>query len=143
MGNFIENTDNMPDVRACLPKTPWLIACLCAAWCDTCVAYRKQFDALQERHPDKCFAWIDIEDQAELVDAVDIENFPTILIQHGHQNLFFGTMLPDVSQLHRLIDSFDSTLNAAGENHATTKSSSLNQAAPADWSLRQLILEAG
>jgi hypothetical protein len=39
----------------------YLVACLCAAWCDTCVAYRPGFLALAERFPRAEFRWVDIE----------------------------------------------------------------------------------
>lgn len=52
-----------------------------------------------------CFVWIDIEDQADLVEEFDVENFPTILIQHNDMTLFAGTMLPEISLLDRLIHS--------------------------------------
>ncbi|MEB0138063.1 MULTISPECIES: thioredoxin family protein [unclassified Undibacterium] len=112
--------------RACL------VACLCAAWCDTCTSYRLAFDQLALRHPDKCFAWVDIEDCAELVDALDIDNFPTILIQHGDEVAFLGTMLPDINQLHRL-------LSALSADAASSKASARNAQAPAGWSLRRLL----
>lgn len=132
---MIPDTENLSHIQTQLPGKPWMIACLCAAWCDICKNYRAQFDELAQNHPDKCFAWIDIEDQAHLVDAVDIENFPTILIQYQDTVAFFGTMLPDVAQLQRLIASV--TKNPAPE---TIRRSSLNQAAPEGWSLRRLIL---
>lgn len=47
--------------------------------------------------------WIDIEDQADLVGAVDVENFPTLLIARGEQVLFFGTVTPHLSTLTRLV----------------------------------------
>ena len=89
MSNLAKNTEDLDYVKTELPGKPWLIACLCAAWCDTCQVYRTQFDALAFNHPDKCFAWIDIEDQADLVDALDIENFPTILIEFKNNVVFF------------------------------------------------------
>jgi hypothetical protein len=33
----------------------------------------------------------------------DVENFPTILIEKNDQVLFFGTMLPHINQLERLL----------------------------------------
>src|SRR3546814_13435956 len=59
-----------------------IIACYCAAWCDTCTEYRPQFDALADKWPDHAFVWIDIEESPELLDDEDVENFPTILIQN-------------------------------------------------------------
>ncbi|CAN5875964.1 thioredoxin family protein [soil metagenome] len=139
MPNLNKNTENLSVIRASLSKTPWLVACLCAAWCDTCTAYRKQFHTLQEQHLDKCFAWIDIEDLAYLVEDVDIENFPTLLIQHNDQTLFFGTMLPDASQLHRLLISFEASLTE--DTAFGSKNTSLCQEMPPEWSLRRIILE--
>jgi len=36
---------------------PWLVACLCAAWCRTCDEYRPTFAAAAHAHPDMRFAW--------------------------------------------------------------------------------------
>src|SRR3546814_20216880 len=41
----------------------WLVACFCAAWCDTCGQYRPRLAALAEAQPQRVYAWIDIEDQ--------------------------------------------------------------------------------
>ena len=133
--NAIMNTEDLSAIKAELLKKDWMIACLCAAWCDTCTAYRDSFDALMTQHMDKCFAWIDIEDQAHLVDEVDIQNFPTILIQHRDQVVFFGTVLPDPTQLQRLILSMTEKLPDAGNQR-----SALNQDAPPDWNIRKLIM---
>ncbi len=129
----------LKDLQNQLQQSRWLVACLCAAWCDTCNAYREQFDELAKKHPDKCFAWIDIEDEAHLVDEVEIENFPTLLIQLDHNVEFLGTMLPDTTQLHRLLNSIASELQAGQVK--SFKRSSLNQNAPDNWDLRQLILD--
>ena len=127
------NTDDLHAVQTRLESSHWLVACLCAAWCGTCTSYKKNFDELAASHPDKCFAWIDIEDHAELVDELDIENFPTLLIQRGDDVAFLGTMLPDVSQLKRLLASIE-------ENTSPIKRSALNEQAPENWNLRRLIL---
>lgn len=141
MAEFNKNTEDLSSIKDDLQGKSWLVACLCAAWCDTCLAYRSQFDALIAQHPNKCFAWIDIEDQAHLVDEVDIENFPTILIQYEEHVLFFGTMLPDAGQLNRLLNSFSVSLNESNNQKIATTSTSLNQDVPADWNLRRLILD--
>lgn len=82
----------------------YLVACLCAAWCDTCVAYRPGFLALAERFPRAEFRWVDIEDDAEAVEDIDVENFPTILVRRGEETLFHGVMLPHHEHLHRLLE---------------------------------------
>ncbi len=81
----------------------WVVACLCAAWCGTCNEYRLGFDAWALRHPDKRFVWIDIEDQADIVGEMDVENFPTLLIQRGSTVTFFGTVQPDYGLAERLL----------------------------------------
>lgn len=83
----------------------WVVACLCAAWCDVCTSYRPGFDELAAQHPDKLFVWIDIEDSADLVGDFDVENFPTLLIQRGDDVMFYGTAMPDHRIAHRLITS--------------------------------------
>ncbi len=82
-----------------------IVACLCAAWCDVCKIYRPRFEELALRHPEILFIWIDIEDQAGLVGDLDIDNFPTLLLQQGDVVSFYGTMQPETMQLARLIQS--------------------------------------
>lgn len=94
---------NRPLLAAWLEQDAWLVACLCAAWCDTCRSYRGSFEQLAAQHPDKRFVWIDIEDQADFVGDIDVENFPTLLIQRKDAVAFFGTVLPDMKIADRLI----------------------------------------
>ena len=82
----------------------FLVACLCAAWCDTCVAYRPGFVALAERFPRAEFRWVDIEDDAEAVEEIDVENFPTIIVRRGGETLFEGVMQPHHEHLQRLLE---------------------------------------
>jgi len=81
----------------------YLVACLCAAWCDTCVAYRPGFLALAERFPRAEFRWVDIEDDAEQAEDIDVDNFPTILVRRGGETLFHGVLLPHHQHLERLL----------------------------------------
>lgn len=87
-------------------EAEFLVVCLCAAWCGTCREYRDGFEALQVRFPDVGFAWVDIEEQAEVADEVDVENFPTLVIQRASHVLFCGPMLPQHFLLERLIETF-------------------------------------
>nr|WP_315466884.1 thioredoxin family protein [uncultured Undibacterium sp.] len=139
METQIYPSDNLRAIHDKLTTSPWLISCLCAAWCDTCQGYRKGFDNLQTTHPDKCFAWIDIEDHAELIDDLDIESFPTILIQYQHRVLFLGTMLPDVNLVHRLILSFEESIQVNGSEKITTTIQNSSHPLPSDWSLRRIL----
>ena len=103
MHSLTLNPDNLDEVTAALARRSLVVACLCAAWCGTCTGYRAVFDDLAARHPDKLFVWIDIEDNAAVVGELDVENFPTLLIQHDDQVAFFGTVLPDPGLAHRLV----------------------------------------
>lgn len=91
---------------AASPKA-WLVACFCAAWCDTCEEYKPKLRALSSTLPHHVFAWIDIEDHAELLGEVDVENFPTLLVQVGGRVVFYGPMLPHIGHLERLLESLD------------------------------------
>lgn len=81
-----------------------IVVCYCAAWCDTCTGYRPDFDALADKWPQHTFVWVDIEESPHLLDDDDVENFPTVMIQGTEGNLFFGTLLPHISHLDRLIE---------------------------------------
>jgi thiol-disulfide isomerase/thioredoxin len=95
--------DNREQVAATLQGDAWVVACLCAAWCGTCGSYRAAFEALAARHPDKTFVWIDIEDQADVVGDLDVENFPTLLVQRADTVAFYGTVLPDPAVAERMV----------------------------------------
>lgn len=86
-------------------EDPWLIACFCAAWCDTCAQYRPKLASLADSQPDRVYAWIDIEDHPDLLGEEDVENFPTLLVQRGSRVLFYGPMLPHIGHLERLLES--------------------------------------
>ena len=96
--------ERFPELARALDEGRWVVACLCAAWCDVCKQYRPGFEALAAEHPEQQFVWIDIEDQADLVGDLDVENFPTILIQQCDVVVFFGTMLPEPRQVARLLE---------------------------------------
>jgi thioredoxin 1 len=97
------DSDNRARIAEALDSDRWIVACLCAAWCGTCATYRAAFEELAARHSDKHFIWIDIEDQADVVGDLDVENFPTLLIQRHDVVAFFGTMLPDPALADRLL----------------------------------------
>lgn len=80
-----------------------LVVCLCAEWCGVCRDYRAAFEQVQSRFPQARFLWVDVEDQADLVDPVEIDNFPTLLVAVGDAPRFLGTVLPQVATLERLI----------------------------------------
>ena len=82
---------------------PLLVACLCARWCGVCGQYRERFDEVGSRFPQARFLWIDVEDDADLLHPLDVEDFPTLLIAVGAQARFFGPVAPHAQTLERLI----------------------------------------
>ncbi|HEX7639909.1 MAG TPA: thioredoxin domain-containing protein [Burkholderiaceae bacterium] len=87
---------------------PLLVACLCAAWCRTCDAYRDTLEVVREAielsHPGAVrFTWVDVEDESALVGDLDIEDFPTVLVARGDTVLFFGPLMPHAQTLDRLV----------------------------------------
>ena len=82
----------------------YTVTCLCAEWCDTCVQYRPGFLELAKRFPQCEFHWLDIEDDADAVGDVEVENFPTIRVTRAGQVLFHGTQLPIHEHLRKLLE---------------------------------------
>ena len=78
------------------------VVCLCA-----CQAYGATFAQLARDWPQARFAWIDIEEHSDALGdaALDIENFPTVMVLRGARPLFFGTILPHAGTLARLVQS--------------------------------------
>ena len=103
MHSLTLESDTRDDITAAVDSGRWIVACLCAAWCGTCASYRAAFDGLAARHPDKTFVWIDVEDQADVVGDLDVDNFPTLLVQRDDMVAFFGPMLPDALVADRLV----------------------------------------
>jgi len=82
------------------------VTCLCAAWCGVCRDYRATFEqAAADFGAGVAFDWLDIEDEADVLDDVDVdvENFPTLLIARAGRTLFFGTITPQPATLARLV----------------------------------------
>jgi thioredoxin-like negative regulator of GroEL len=80
---------------------------LCAAWCGTCRDFQQPFEQLRERLPDARFEWIDIEDEADRVGDIDIDDFPVVVIAREGRPVFFGTMRPTLGVLERAVAQAD------------------------------------
>lgn len=91
-----------------------LVVCLCAEWCSVCRDYRSRFEEVASQFPTSVFVWVDVEDQAELVDPIDVENFPMLLIAAGSDVLFFGTLTPQIETLERLVRDRFAQADASG-----------------------------
>ncbi|MCB8747317.1 thioredoxin family protein [Rhodoferax sp. U2-2l] len=96
----------MPTSSDLTPDALWVV-CLCAQWCNVCEQYRRNFAqvqaSVQADHPTVRFLWLDIEDEAEVLDPLDVENFPTVLLAVGDTPRFFGTITPQPQTLERLV----------------------------------------
>lgn len=83
---------------------PLLVLALCAEWCGTCREFRPMLERLAAGRPDILFAWADVEDDAELVGDLDVENFPTLAIFRAGVVLHYGVSLPQEGVVARMID---------------------------------------
>jgi thioredoxin 1 len=90
-----------PDAPSRAPS-PWVV-CLCAQWCGTCHDYRPLFEEVARAHPHLRFAWVDIEDDADIAGDFDIETFPTVLVADAGGTRFMGPLLPHAATLARTL----------------------------------------
>jgi thioredoxin 1 len=80
------------------------VICLCAQWCGVCRNYAAHFRQVElDLSSQAEFIWVDVEDQAELLGPLDIEDFPTLLIAQAGVVRFFGTVTPQAGVLARLV----------------------------------------
>jgi hypothetical protein len=90
-----------------------------------CRDYQVCFDAvgalIQVDHPNARFVWLDVEDEADFLHPLDVENFPTLLIGVGDSPQFWGPITPQAATLERLVRSAtQESGNAPLDNSALT-----------------------
>jgi thiol-disulfide isomerase/thioredoxin len=94
-----------------------LVVCLCAEWCGVCRDYRSSFAqvqaAIQADLPQAQFVWLDVEDEADLLHPLDVDDFPTLLIAVDSAPRFFGPLTPQPQTLERLVRSAAADASAA------------------------------
>ncbi len=102
-----------------------LVACLCAQWCGVCREYATTFAQLGASMPSARFVWIDVEDAADTVDPIEVDNFPTLLIAVGAEPRFFGALTPQPQLLERMVRQYaaegDAALAARADLRALTQ----------------------
>jgi len=128
--------------KTSLPVPEVLVACLCAGWCGTCGGYAEVFASLQPEFPQARFAWVDVEDQAEWVEPVDIENFPTLLLAAGDRVVFFGSVTPHLDTLRRLVSTLALDAHADAAPTAHTQAALHEAAQSLLLRLRQMLAQA-
>lgn len=94
------------------------VICLCAEWCGTCREYQPVFTEVSQAFPHMFFRWLDIEDEADAVGDLDVENFPTLLIARKQWVLYFGAMLPQPGHLRHLLEVFGRQSLADSQEYA-------------------------
>ena len=83
---------------------PIFVACLCAEWCGSCREYRATFEAVaRDLAAHARFAWIDIEEEPEVIGDLEVETFPVLLIARGDAIAFYGSVTPHASTLAALV----------------------------------------
>ena len=90
-----------------------VVVALCAEWCGTCREFHLILERIAAAHPDAAFAWADIEDDAELVGDIDVDNFPTLAIFRDGKALHFGVSLPIEGVVSRLVETVSHSNTAA------------------------------
>jgi thioredoxin 1 len=110
----------------------WVI-CLCADWCGLCRDYSLVFAEMAAHYPGSRFAWLDIEDQADLVGDIEVETFPTLLVTDAGGTRFLGPLLPHAQTLSRLLDSLAQPGAATPHLPSTNALLQALQVAPQHW----------
>ena len=63
------------------------------------------FEQLSAKYPQLRFAWVDVEDREDIMDDVDVETFPTVMLSKAREALFLGPVLPQIGVLQRMVES--------------------------------------
>lgn len=103
-----------------------LVVCLCAAWCRLCDDYapvlRQVIDEFGDRRDVRLqTVWLDIEDEADLIDDFDVPTFPTLLVIDGDTLRFAGPLTPQADTLRRLLRAWLDGGPATAEHDATAR----------------------
>jgi catechol 2,3-dioxygenase-like lactoylglutathione lyase family enzyme len=87
-----------------LPAKPqWVVACLCADWCAACREFRAVFESFKPPDESVRLAWIDIEKDDPILEDLDLEGLPTLLIGNEHELFFAGPLVPRMEILLSLV----------------------------------------
>ena len=88
-----------------LDAESWVVAFFCAEWCRSCREFRPVLDNMISSYPEAAFFWVDIEDNSDMLGELDINKFPTLLIQRGETVAFYSCIHPDTKLIERILRS--------------------------------------
>lgn len=127
----------MPELLApTAPDAAWTVVALCARWCRVCEQFQADFAAAACTARARAYVWLDVEDDADWVDAFDIETFPTLLVLHAARPVFFGPVPPQWPVVARTLDA----LCEAHSDVAPTQAGTADAAALAALAARIVAL---
>lgn len=63
---------------------------ICAEWCGVC----RELKASAPIWPEGTLSWIDLDEDENILDGLDIENFPTLAIYRSDEWVFWGSVEP-------------------------------------------------
>ena len=96
------------------PAGSWVLnACSYCESGGTCREFRPTLERLAEARRDIVFAWADVEDDAELVGDLDVENFPTLALFRAGVALHYGVSLPHEAVVARLVETLAAAMPRA------------------------------
>lgn len=84
-----------------------VVYCLCAEWCGVCRQWRPQFEALRTALQPARLVWVDVDAQEEVLDILDIEVFPVLLVVREGLPLFCGPVEPTPGRLRQLLQGLE------------------------------------
>lgn len=85
------------------PGGGWLVACFCAEWCGVCRGWRAAFDEVRAALPGWRFRWVDVEDEEDIMQDIDVEIFPLVLVAKDGVLRHFAPVDPSAPALRALL----------------------------------------
>jgi len=82
-----------------------MVVFFCAEWCRSCREFRPVLEKMPSSYPQAAFFWVDIEDNSDMLGELDINKFPTLLIQQGDLVAFYSCIHPDTKLIERILQS--------------------------------------
>ena len=88
-----------------LDDNSWVAVCFCAGWCRSCREFQPELEQFTLSFPQGRFIWVDIEGHDDMLGELDVDKFPTLLLQRGNMVAFYSCIHPDIMQTKRILQS--------------------------------------